>query len=325
MNERKMNLTQQDRALVTVCMPAYNYGRYLDSAIQSIFDQTYRPIELIVVDDGSSDGSHEILERLRSTAPIPMKIIHSGHQGVAAAMNQGVQEAAGTWIAVAHADDISKPDRVEKLMKMATSSVSLIHSGYTNFYDSSELGQRDSSEVDLPPARGEALRGLLLHRLDVRSMTIMFSRNSCVEKGGFDETLPVEDWQLILKMADAGLIAYVDEPLVYRRIHSSNLSFTAHKKKAPISKADFAYSVLEEVIPPDLRFDQIAARHAAMVIRNSIAMGSWKRAAVGIRDVGKLFPNQRWLVVRLSSRGVMSFFWMKFRVLIPKSFLRRLI
>ena len=161
--------------LVSVCVPTYNYAQYIERAVASIFTQSHRPLELIVVDDGSTDNTLEILARLQADAPIPMKVVQGKHKGVSAALNLALAAATGEWICILAADDIARPDRVEKQVAAIADGVVLIHSEYTCIDQFGAPTLYDSS-TDLPPARGDALRDLLLLRSDVRSMTVMIKK-----------------------------------------------------------------------------------------------------------------------------------------------------
>jgi len=303
--------------LVSVCMPAYNYGRYIEQAILSVFEQDYRPLELVVVDDGSTDDTAIILDRLATAAPIPVKVVSGGHGGVSAAVNLAVANSSGDWIVMAHADDWFRFDRVRKLLGSVADDTSLVHSDYVAVDERGNATGYDGS-VDLRPAVGHALDDLLMLRRDVRSVSIMFRRCLMEEGGPLDEKFPTEDWQLILRLARLGTVAYVDEPLVYRRVHTENLSFTAHRRDTTFTEGDFGYSGLREVTPSHLDFENVAVRHAAVVIRNSLSAGSWRRAVSGFQMTWKLLPSERLLLAWLSLGGFVSFGWRRVRPILPR-------
>jgi glycosyltransferase involved in cell wall biosynthesis len=106
-----------DAPLVSIIIPTYNYGRYLSKAVKSCLDQTYRNLEIIVVDDGSTDDTRKIVEGLDSR----LVYVHQENQGVSAARNNGLGRARGAFIAFLDADDYLLPDsvaaRVEVLLK----------------------------------------------------------------------------------------------------------------------------------------------------------------------------------------------------------------
>ena len=110
-------LQEADAPLVSIIIPTYNYGRYLSKAVKSCLDQTYGNLEIIVVDDGSTDDTRVVVEGLDSR----VAYVHQENQGVSAARNNGLRRAKGTFIAFLDADDYLLSDsvaaRVEVLLK----------------------------------------------------------------------------------------------------------------------------------------------------------------------------------------------------------------
>jgi hypothetical protein len=97
-------------AKVTVLMSVYNGARYLESAVRSILDQTFRDFEFLIINDGSRDESPQILERIRDPR---IRLIHTENRGLAAALERGMQEARAPYVARMDADDLALPDRLE--------------------------------------------------------------------------------------------------------------------------------------------------------------------------------------------------------------------
>ena len=98
---------------VTVLMPVYNGGAYLEAAIESIRRQTYRDFEFLIIDNGSTDGSSEILQRI-AAQDARIRLIRIVHGGDAMARNRGLALARGTVVACMDADDIAMPERIER-------------------------------------------------------------------------------------------------------------------------------------------------------------------------------------------------------------------
>lgn len=297
--------------LLTVCLPTYNYERYLEQAVRSVWDQTYQPRELVVVDDGSADGSWALLERLLPLSPIPMKVLQGGHRGVSAAMNMAARAARGEWLAILAADDYARRDRLERQVAAVDSpAVLLVHSEYVCVDEHGRATGYDSSS-DLPPASGRALRDILLLRADVRSVTMMLRRSALEKVGGYDERKPAEDWQSILRLARDGEIRHVPEPLVYRRVHGSNVSIAHQQKQTRFSFDAISIDVVREVAPPDLDLDRLAVLHASTSIKNSLAQGGYQAALDGFRQCWDRFPSQRALLVGEFASGLRSWLWLQ--------------
>lgn len=121
---------------ISIIVPVYNICNYLSSSLQSILNQTYQDIEVIAVDDGSTDGSYMFLQQLREQNK-RLRVIHQDNQGVTAARLTGVKNASGEWIGFVDGDDIIEPHMFEKLIKNAEENACEIsHCGY-KLYDQS--------------------------------------------------------------------------------------------------------------------------------------------------------------------------------------------
>ena len=104
-----------DPKLISVVMPCYNAEPYVREAILSVLQQSYASIELIIVDDGSTDGSTEIIEQLASTHPSRIRLVYQNRIGPYAARNQGLAQAQGNFVAFLDADDYWHPEALAKL------------------------------------------------------------------------------------------------------------------------------------------------------------------------------------------------------------------
>ncbi|HCA58980.1 MAG TPA: hypothetical protein DEP46_13490, partial [Blastocatellia bacterium] len=115
------------KPLVSAIIPNYNYARYVGEAVESALGQTYPNIEVIVVDDGSTDNSLEVLEQYRDR----IKIIAQKNSGVCVARNRGVAESEGEYIAFLDADDVWLPEKIEKQVEKFASGkdLGLVHVG----------------------------------------------------------------------------------------------------------------------------------------------------------------------------------------------------
>jgi glycosyltransferase involved in cell wall biosynthesis len=201
-----------NRPLVSVVVPVYNGGRFLTFALQSIFDQDYRPLEVIVVDDGSVDDSGNVARSFQEA-----RYIYQSNQGASAARNAGVAAAQGELIAFLDADDIWTPDckvsrQIDYLRKHPETGY--VVGGGKNFLESG---------LALPAG---LTKELFMKEHTFLTSTLVVRRNVFYEVGEFDRSYEIsQDTDWFVRASDAGIRGFVlPETLVYRRIHDANLS-----------------------------------------------------------------------------------------------------
>lgn len=207
-------------ALVSVIMPSYNHARYIERAIASVFAQRDAMIQLVVIDDGSTDGSVELLKSLSER--YGFTLICQENRGVCRTLNRAILEASeGEYIALLASDDFWHPDKLRLQFE------ALVATPGSRFCFSQALEFRDEKRLEegrVFPAR--CRRGDVLNRVFVRQHvpagTVLFSRNLYDELGGFDESLKEEDWDFVIRSAAATTFSAVDAPLLYYRVHPSN-------------------------------------------------------------------------------------------------------
>lgn len=105
--------------LVSICIPTRNGERYLEEALRSAFAQTYPRLEIVISDDGSSDGTLGIIDRMRHEAPMPVTVGHHQPSGIGANWNHCVRHAKGAYIKFLFQDDLITPDCVQRMMDLA--------------------------------------------------------------------------------------------------------------------------------------------------------------------------------------------------------------
>lgn len=200
--------------LVSVVIPVHNAERYLEAALKSVFAQTHAQIEIIAVDDGSTDRSVDILERYSDR----VVLVRQPNSGAAVARNRGVHEARGKWIAFLDADDLWAPQKLQRQLDARGNRLWC----YTDsvFVGGVNDGRKDS---DL----NEKYDGQVLERLVCNNFVCMSSvliqKQAYLQAGGFSERIRyVEDWELWIRLASTHELAYVSEPLVKYRIHSAS-------------------------------------------------------------------------------------------------------
>jgi len=203
--------------LVSVVIPFYN-DPYIREAVDSALAQTYRPLEIVLVDDGSSRFG-ELLDPYRSDGRI--RISRQENRGTAAALNAGFRLAAGKYKAWLSSDDRFRPDKVEKQARF------MEESGYAISHTAFRRMDADGTVEKQPVSLGEIsltrfYRSMLLSNT-VNGCTVMMSDPLFSRMGGFNERLPyVHDYELWLRILLSGFpIGYLNEPLTDYRVHDA--------------------------------------------------------------------------------------------------------
>lgn len=202
---------------MSVVIPAFNAQAFIDETVRSALAQTHGDVEVIVVDDGSTDDTLNCLERFGDRI-----IVHrQRNAGVAAARNAGVSKAKGEWVAFLDADDVWLPDKLERQLKAAQAPLV-----YTNRCNIGARGDVPAVQTDVTPMHeGDVFLALLIEGNFITMSSVMIRRELFDEMGGFFEGLAgTEDWDLWLRVAERHSIRWCPEPLVRYRFHAAGIS-----------------------------------------------------------------------------------------------------
>jgi glycosyltransferase involved in cell wall biosynthesis len=201
--------------LVSIIVPVYNGEKYLSEAIDSILSQTYHPTEIIIVDDGSTDGSAEIAQRFSS----PVKYCYQTNAGTGAARNRGIELAQGSFFAFLDADDIWLQDKLKiQMAAFYDNPETEIVFGYVKQFYSPELDDGTRSKLR---CTDEAMRGFL-------PCTMLIKREAFYKVGLFETNWRLgQDVSWIMRAREQGLRQVMLPHLVYmRRLHKNNKGIT---------------------------------------------------------------------------------------------------
>ena len=202
--------------VVSVVIPNYNYARFLSQAIDSALSQTYSNVEVIVVDDGSSDGSLDVLHSYQGR----VRWFGQRNKGVAAARNIGIGESHGDLVAFLDADDVWEPNKLaEQVPLFEDPGVGMVYCGMKHI---DEHGRSLGIRTDGPT--GNILRQLaLLRGPGAPSSSFAVVTRRCLDRVGlFDAALSTSaDWDFTRRIATHYQIRMVREPLVLYRQHAS--------------------------------------------------------------------------------------------------------
>lgn len=250
--------------LISVLMPVWNGAEYLRDAVESILDQTFSSFELIVVDDGSTDSTLDILGTYTDPR---LKVFRREHAGIVSALNFGVAQAQADWIARQDADDVSHPSRLESqwLSVKERPEVALC---YTNFQ------VLDGQIVRPAPARFPRSRALVALKLcfqcPITHGTVMFRKSAFHLAGGYrEEERHAEDYSLWTRMIGSGPFIAVSKVLVSLRIHRESSSRLNEPEQLRLTN-EIGVRHCESF----LRLNQEEARHAHEVLSASPGDGN---------------------------------------------------
>ena len=217
------SIEELEKPMVSIIIPTYNYGRYLHDSIRSALGQTYSNIEVIIIDDGSTDNTNDIVK------PYPVRYFFQNNQGVSTAMNNGINLSNGKYFICLGADDKLAPEYVRKTMNqmMTKSNVGIVCTGSRVWNEETKIENlwiphKISNKYAIFAGWVGVLGTVLTRREAFDSLHY-----------GFDPSLPVyEDLDMCFRLFLKGWkIKVVSEPLHWYRLHQNSRNTAAIKTK----------------------------------------------------------------------------------------------
>jgi glycosyltransferase involved in cell wall biosynthesis len=203
--------------LVSVIIPCYNGERFLEEALRSALSQSYPEVEIIVVDDGSTDNSPEIAQRF------PVRYIRQENRGLTESRNRGVRESRGSYIVFLDADDRLKPEAIEAGFRMLERRPECAMAVGDHTFIAQDGSQIAGSQKECLPAHH--YEALLKSNFIEMISSVLFRRHVYEEVGGFDTKLRVaEDYELYMRIARSYPICCHPAVVAEYRIHDTNAS-----------------------------------------------------------------------------------------------------
>lgn len=248
---------------VSVVIPVYNQERYLGQAIDSVLGQTFRDLELIVVDDGSTDRTPDMIAGYGPR----VRAIRQPNGGNASALNHGIRESQGEWVAWLSSDDLWESEKLARQMAVvdADPSADLVYTGY---HVIDPEGRVLETVTPPRPATRRELQMRLLRHCFVNGSSVLVRRSAFDEVGPFDEAdRMTSDFDLWLRMVPRHTFRGVPEPLVRYRVHPGQLS---RKREAmERSRKRVASRGCRRLGPV------LGAKAAVLRIRDEIELAAW--------------------------------------------------
>ena len=213
-----------EKEKVSIIIPTYNRAYCIERSIRSVLEQTYREFELLIVDDGSSDNTRDVVNSIEDERIRYIQM--PDNKGASAARNEGIRQAAYEYIAFQDSDDVWKPDKLEKQMQILSENprVGMVYCAYECHREGESIVIVPDEEMSLHDKQGDIYIKLLC-RNTVGAPTDL-ARKECFAKAGlFCESMTcLEDWELFVRIAKEYEILFLEEPLVIVHMAAGGVS-----------------------------------------------------------------------------------------------------
>lgn len=211
---------------VSVLMPVYNSSRFLDAAIQSVLNQTFTDFEFVLIDDGSTDNSLDIIKGYHDSR---IKIIiHEKNMGLIYTRNESVEIAQGKYIAFLDSDDIALPNRLEKQVDFMEKNPDFAILG--SWVKTIDINNNISDNIIKYTSAPEVIPTILLFKNYFTTSSVIVRKSTLPEKP-FQKDFPIaEDYNVWIGIADKHKVWNLQEVLIYYRLHGENISFLLKEK-----------------------------------------------------------------------------------------------
>ncbi|WP_019671978.1 glycosyltransferase family 2 protein [Psychrobacter lutiphocae] len=215
--------------LVSVVIPCYNHQDFVQDSIQSVIDQTYQNIELIIIDDGSKDDSVAKIEQMIEACEqrfTRFEFRSRPNKGLSATLNEAIERCQGKYFAALASDDMVLPHKTATQVEFleAHPEISAVFAGAKLIDDSDEM-----FEVTLREPGIYSFKQIIMNKYDFPAATQMLRLDIVKEVGGYDPSIALEDWYMWLKISEISQIYYMDEVLGCYRRHEGNFSANLEK------------------------------------------------------------------------------------------------
>jgi len=313
-----------DAACVSVVIPAYNAASTIEETLRSVRSQTHRTLEILVIDDGSTDETADVVYA-QAAQDFRIRLVRQENRGVAAARNRGIEEAAADLVAFVDADDLWAPDKIEKqvaALRKEGPSVALVYTWYARIDAESRIIARYC-----PTDSGDVLERMCFGNILGHGSSALVTKAAVLEFGGFDPSLRAqraqgcEDLQFYFRLAERHHFAIVPEHLTGYRETSTNMSSDLlqmrrsyalvadeMRRKYPrlestiaLGTTDFAAWTLERAI--DLRRVRLIALFTALLMSRNSGLTARILARRFLRPIARPVRKVLWIRKR-GSRSV---------------------
>ncbi|MGF1491708.1 MAG: glycosyltransferase family 2 protein [Microcoleaceae cyanobacterium] len=281
--------------MISVVMPAYNSEKYIDKAIESILNQTYPDFELVVVDDGSTDRTAEIIKSYIRKDP-RVRLVAGAHQGVSEARNKGVEASRYDWIAVMDSDDIALPTRLDKQLNAARNNPNVIAWGTYIHHINSE-GKILSLNSLGPLNEAEFYRAYNAGcPINLHHPTVIYRKEIFIKVGGYDTKYKAaHDFELLDRMGVYGPLLAIPEPLLLYRLHSQSISMNRFFLQKDVIRYVVARHQARLAEKPELSFEEFLEQKHQTPWLQKVKTSTRTNGQFMYRKAGVYYAEQHYL------------------------------
>ena len=219
------------KPLVSVVIPCYNHEDFVQASIQSVINQTYENIELIIIDDGSKDGSIAKIEEMTKLCEqrfVNFEFRSRPNKGLSATLNEAIEWCQGEYYSGIASDDVILSHKLKVQVEFLNSH----HNVLAVFGGVQHIDENDKIiATSLSKSRYYDFKRIIMHKFDLPAVTQLIRLQALKETGGYDSSIILEDWYMWLKLTKHGSIYYMSEIFALYRQHDNNISKDSEKMK----------------------------------------------------------------------------------------------
>lgn len=268
-------------------MPAWNRVGSIRMAVESVLRQTFTDFELLVVDDGSTDGTMDALAKISD--PRLRRLANPHNMGPSAARNTGIQKALAEWVAFQDSDDEWLPHKLERQMARLADAGPEVVACYTGMVIVGYPVVGRTALRYIPGPEEPKVEGNLLEELLARSFIstqmLMARRSTLLDIGGFDEALPaLEDWDCAIRLSALGTFIFVDAPLVMQYFSDNSITHSSPKRMQARKR------IIEKHATELSAYPRVLADHHVAIAGEQRRLGDLSGAHLSLAKARRLCP-----------------------------------
>ncbi len=294
--------------MITTIIPVYNTEKWLPRCLDSVLNQTYRDIEVIIVDDGSTDSSSKICEEY-AKKDSRIRIIRQENQGALKARLNALSIAQGEWISFVDSDDWIEPDMYESLLNISGESSQIL---WGEVYLERKNGQREITNFDVRNDSAYITKQILLGKIDGWMCNKLIKRDLFFSKSVdmSDAHMMYEDMLWTIEMLSEGPnVTYLSKPFYHYNL-TNELAATATSSDAVLCRAKHNISLIYEFFKKNEQFEKFKNEFSVLAMRYKISEAKMS----SLNNARKVFPfaHKKLSNFPFKSKFTQSLYWLYF-------------